>query len=300
MTSPHDQNFTPFDSQEYVEQTYWRRQAAQGELKTLRAIAGWSDICGFGDALASSAWDLSKLNERSLFRSLSQAYTSLGRPLISGVPPMPSERVLVINDGIARTIDLTGSEHIEQAQLLFYIRDLLMQHYMLEQQLVDGGLGLRTVLAGGERCQYSPPKFTGHLLLSYTNEPSEFGKRLLEQEFVYNPAEFQMNTAFALAYTLEEMGSSEGLIPNRAYFETRWLSTLNDVIPGFCVLDGQTVHLLWHDEPGITIAFDDCRSVEAKGLVTSVYRVCEFIVHERFEGERTAFPMAAHDRRADA
>jgi len=294
MTSPPDHNFTPFDSQEYVERTYWSRQVVQGELKVFRTIAGWSDICGFGCALASSAWDLSKLN-RGLFRALSQAYMSLGKPLISGVPPMPSERVLVINDGIARTIDLVGSEYVEQVLLLFYIRDLLMQHYMLEQKLVDGGLGLRTVLAGGERCQYSPPKSTGHSLLSYTNEPSEFGKKLLEQEFVYNPAEFQMNTAFALAYTLEEMGSSKGLIPNRAYFETRWLNTLNDVIPGFCVLDGQTAHFLWHDEPSITIAFDDCRSVEAKGLVTSVYRICEFTVHERFEGERTVFPMAVHD-----
>ena len=32
---------------------------------------------------------------------------------------------------------------------------------------------------------------------------SEEGKKFLEKTFVYNPSEFQMNTAFAKAYSIE-------------------------------------------------------------------------------------------------
>lgn len=296
MTDTTDQHFTPFETKEYEEWEYWRSQATQGNLETVRAIAAWSDICGFGNALSAAEWNLSRVKDGGLFRALSQAYILLGRPFIAGVPPMPTERVLVINDGVARTIDLVDAKFIHHAQLLFYVRDLLMHHYMLEDFLVKSGLGLRTVLAGGERCQYSPPKSTGHSMLSYTNQPSDFGRKLLEQQFVYNPAEFQMNTAFALAYTLEAMGSAKGLTPNRVYIEQNWLNILNDVMPGFCIVEGQSIHCLWHDAPGISISFDDCRSIEAKGITTDVYRVSEFAVHERFEGEKTVFPMALHDR----
>lgn len=296
MSDHPNQHFTPFESQEFEDWEYWRTQATQGELKTVRAIAAWSDICGFGNALNAAEWNLSKVRDSGLFRALSQAYVLLGRALIAGVPPMPSERVLVINDGVARTIDLTEAKFIHHGQLLFYVRDLLMHHYMLEDDLVNSGLGLRTVLAGGERCQYSPQKSTGHSMLSYTNQPSNFGKKLLEQQFVYNPAEFQMNTAFALAYTLEAMGSKNGLTPNRVYIEQNWLNSLNNVIPRFCIVEGESIHCMWNDAPGISISFDDCRSVEIKGITTNVYRVNEFVVHKCFEGERTAFPMAAHDR----
>lgn len=275
---------------------YWRNQAKSGELKTYPCIAAWSDICGFGSALEQAHWDLQKVKEGGLFWALNQTYSSLGRPFIIGVPPMPTERVLVINDGIARTTDLADAAHIHHGQLLFYVRDLLMHHFMLERQLVHHGLGLRTVLAGGERCQYSPQKSTGQSFLHYTNEPSDFGKDLLEQQFVYNPAEFQMNTAFALAYTLESLGSAEGVIPNRVYIEQSWLGKLDAVMPEPSVLDGQEIHFMWHGEPGISIAFDDHREITAKGFAVNVFRVRDFVVHERFEGERTQFPMCQHDR----
>lgn len=291
-----DINYTPYDSPEYKVFSYWRDQAKRGELKTIPCIAGWSDICGSGRLLDKAHWSLQAAQDLDLFRALSQKYLVLGRPLITGVPPMPTERVLVINDGVARTIDLTDPAYIHQAHILFYVRDLLMYHYMLERQLVGYGLGLRTVLAGGQRCQYSPNSSTGQSLLYYTNEPSAFGKALLNQCFVNNPAEFQMNTAFALAYTLESLGTEKGIIPNRVYIEESWLEKLNAFMPEPSLLEQHEIHFMWQGEPGITIAFDDRREFLAKGFSFNVFRIQDFIVHKRFEGEMTEFPMSQHDR----
>lgn len=291
-----DTHFTPYESQEFAEWDYWREQARKGELETFPCVAAWSDICGFGRALEGADWELKKICGSGLFNALSQTYSLLGSPFITGVPPMPTDRVLVINDGVARTTDLVGEEHVPHAQMLFYVRDLLMHHFMLERQLVALKLGLRTVLAGGERCQYSPQGSTGQSFVYYTNEPSEYGKQLLQQQFVYNPAEFQMNTAFALAYTLEALGTAGGFMPNRIYIEERWLNTVNSVIPEPSVVNSHEIVFPWHASAGISITFDDCREVTVKGITTSVFRVSRFVVHEQFEGETTEFPMSEHDR----
>lgn len=290
-----DHHFTPYDSQEFEEWDYWRTQAMDGNLDTYPCIAAWSDICGFGSVLSKARWNLQKTKEFGLFTALSHAYSLFGKPLITGVPPMPTDRVLVINDGIARTTDLSDSRFVNHVDLLFYVRDLLMNHFMLERLLFEQNLGLRTVLAGGERCQYSPQKSTGQSFLYYTNEPSEHSRELLKQQFVYNPAEFQMNTAFSLAYTIDAFGSSKGIIPNRVFIEESWLRRLNEVMPEPNVIDGHDIHFLWHNSPGISISFDDCRPIEAKGIATTVYRVCKFVVHQGFESERTEFPMSSHD-----
>ncbi|MGB4061288.1 MAG: hypothetical protein WBK26_13860 [Burkholderiaceae bacterium] len=291
-----DTHFTPYESQEFAELDYWRELSKKGELETVPCVAAWSDICGFGSALESADWQLKKIRGSGLFNALSQTYSLLGSPFITGVPPMPTDRVLVINDGVARTTDLVDAKYVQHAQMMFYVRDLLMHHFILERQLVALNLGLRTVLAGGERCQYSPQKSTGQLFLSYTNEPSEYGKKFLQQQFVYNPAEFQMNTAFALAYTLEALGTSGGFIPNRIYIEERWLKTINSVIPEPSIVNAKEIVFPWHTIPGISISFDDCRVVTVKGIATTIFRVSRFVVHEQFEGETTEFPMSEHDR----
>jgi hypothetical protein len=293
--SAEDRHFSPLDSQEFKEQDYWENQTSLSALVPIRAIAAWSDICGFGNALRNAQWKLSNLTNGGLFQALSQTHSLLGKPFLVGVPPVPSERILVINDGVARTIDLIDPKYVDRANLIFYVRDLLMHHYMLEEILVKKGLGLRTVLAGGERCQYSSPKSTGHSLLWYNDEPSDSGKKLLEQQFVYNPAEFQMNTAFALAFTLETMGSRKGLTPNRVYIEENWLNKFNEVMPGLCEVDAQFIHFSWHGQPGLSVSFDSCLFIDLGGLSTRVYRVMSFIVHKHFEGERTEFPMNSHD-----
>ena len=292
-----DRNFAPYDSPEFIDSEFWRTQTIKGELKTLPCVAAWSDICGFGSALRQARWNLQLVNETGLFYALSQTFELLGQPLIVGVPPMPTERILIINDGVARTTDLSDPSYINNNQLLFYVRNILIRHFLLERQLVQYDLGLRTVLAGGERCQYSPQKTTGQSVLYYTNEPSDFGKSILNQQFVYNPSEFQMNTAFALAFTLESFGSAKGLVPNRVYIDESWLKRINTVLPEPTVIEGENIHFMWNGEPGISITFDDLLQIEDKGFDFNTYRVKKFVIHERFEGEKTEFPMSEHDRK---
>ncbi len=291
-----NENVTPFDSAEYAEIRHWRHQVSNGKLEAVKAIAAWSDIAGIGGSLLKASWSLEKLQEDGVFEALNVAYEILGKPFLSGVPPKPSERILVINDGVARTLDIGDGAHIDTGGFLFYVRDLLMYHFMLLQHLVERGLGLRTVLAGGERCQYTPPAKTGHSMLFYSTKPSGYGEQLLKQQFVYNPVEFQMNTAFALAYSLEALGSRGGLIPNRIYIDQLWLDTLIEALPGFCDVGAGTITFYFKAAPAITVNYDQCCIVKVLGLETNVYRVSEFTVHKEFEGETTHFPMAAHDR----
>lgn len=290
-----EKNYSPYDSHEYEERRLWEFKVAQRELNIIPCISAWFDICGFGNALEGVGWNLASLRDNGLFEALARAYSRLGYPFISGVPPMPTERVFIINDGIARTTDLSDPVHVNPVILIFYLRDLLTAHYQLLNVLVEHGLGLRTVLAGGERCQYSPASVTGQSILHHMEVPSEYGKHLLGQQFVYNPSEFQMNTAFAMAYTIEALGTKGGVKPNRLYISKTWVDRLIAVLPYTPVIKAGLIEIPWGDSPGISIAFDEQLAVKAKGFDTDVFRVCRFTVHTALEGEETTFPMNEHD-----
>jgi hypothetical protein len=295
-----NKNYNPYDSAEHQERDLWRVRVDERALRIVPCISAWFDICGYGKILESVNWNLSSLRDVGLFDALARAYALLGGPFIVGVPPMPTERVLIINDGVARTTDLVGPQYVNQAVLLFYIRDLLITHFQLLNILVDLGLGLRTVLAGGERSQYSPASVTGSSLLHYTGEPSAFGKHLLGQQFVYNPTEFQMNTAFAMAYTIESIGAKGGVRPNRLYIAQTWLDKVNAVLPNEAVVDAGVITLPWKEGVGISIVFDDRFKINTKGFYTDIFRISSFTVHACFEGEETTFPMNNNDLIQDA
>ena len=288
-------NHHPFEKNEYLESEHWRYRVKEKKLEIIPCVSAWFDICGYGHALESAEWKLTKLRDIGLFDILGRAYLSLGYPLISGVPPMPTERVLVINDGVARTTDLADPTYIDHGVFLFYVRDLLIKHFQLQQILVDHKLGLRTVLAGGERCQYTPQSVTGHSILHYSGEPTPFGKGLLQQQFVYHPAEFQMNTAFAMAYTIEALGSKGGIKPNRLYITDTWLKSINSALQTSVLMEEGVIRLPWRDTIGMSIYFDERVSVNTKGFTTDVFKVSAFVVHKEFEGEETHFPMDEHD-----
>lgn len=116
---------------------------------------------------------------------LSEVYETVAHPFLIGVKPMPYETVLVINDGIARTVDLGNPESAIAAKFIFYLRDLFFAHSHLLALTKSYGYGIRTVLAGGERVQYSAEEFTGNSILHHSeNSISEFGKKLLNKTFV--------------------------------------------------------------------------------------------------------------------
>lgn len=288
-------NHNPYESTEYQDKIQWRHKVYQNDLAIVPCVSAWFDICGYGQVLENAQWKLESLRDSGLFKSLSLAYELLGHPMIVGAPPMPSERILIINDGIARTADMADREYIDPLSIIVYLRELLTKHFLLQTNLIKHSLGLRTVLAGGERCQYSPNSVTGESILFHSGSPSEFGKSLLSQQFVYHPAEFQMNTAFAMAYTIESLGSKSGIKPNRMYITDTWLEKINKAMPEPSKIGGTQIFFTIKGQKLISIEFDERLTIKAKGFSTEVFKVCKFTVHKPLEGEETSFSMAEYD-----
>ena len=296
MTSESSvQHHIPFESSEYCEREAWRKKVTDKDLNIIPCISAWFDICGYGSLLAKSNWNLRTLRDNGLFEALSRTFQRLGHPFIVGVPPGPSERVLVINDGVARTIDLSSSAHIDPALLLLYVRDLFGAHFQLMRSLASLGLGLRTVLAGGERCQYSPKLISGESILYHSGNPSEYGRALLSQQFVYYPPEFQMNTAFAAAYSIEALGSKAGIYPNRLYVSRTWIDMLGSVFLSPITVTGSAIEIPHNGGAGLSLHFDQQLQVEAKGFETDVFKISGITIHANFDGEETVASMKGYD-----
>lgn len=296
MTSTaNGKHHTPFESSEYRERVAWRRKVTDKDLNIIPCVSAWFDICGYGSLLEKCSWNLRTLRDNGFFEALSLAYDQMGNPFIADVPPHPTERVLVINDGVARTVDLVSPVHVSSLSLLFYVRDLFLAHFQLMRSLARLGLGLRTVLSGGERCQYSPQAISGQSILYHSGNPSAYGRALLGQQFVYYPAEFQMNTAFASAYTIEALGSKTGIRPNRLYIARTWIDTISRALPSPITVTDSTIEMPHNDGAGLSLHFDQKLRVNAKGLETDVFKIEKITVHANFEGEETVASMKEYD-----
>lgn len=296
MTSEANvQHHTPFDCSEYRENEAWRKKVTDKDLNIIPCVSAWFDICGYGSLLEKSNWSLRTLRDNGFFEALSRTYERLGHPFIADVAPRPTERVLVINDGVARTIDLASPAHVEPVRLLFYVRDLFIAHFQLMGNLASLGLGLRTVLAGGQRCQYSPKSISGESILYHSGNPSAYGRALLSQQFVYYPPEFQMNTAFASAYTIEALGSKAGIHPNRLYVTRTWVDTVSVVLPSPITVADSAIEISHNGGAGLSLHFDQKLQVEAKGFKTDVFKISGITVHANFEGEETVASMKDYD-----
>ncbi|AZS81522.1 hypothetical protein ELS24_25690 [Achromobacter spanius] len=265
-------------------------------MNTIPCVSAWFDICGYGSLLQRCSWDLRTLRDNGFFEALLVAYERMGNPFIADVPPRPTERVLVINDGVARTIDLASPVDVDPVRLLFYVRALFLAHFHLMGSLARLGLGLRTVLSGGERCQYSPQAISGESIPYHSGNPSAFGRALLGQQFVYYPAEFQMNTAFASAYTIEALGSKTGICPNRLSIAQTWVDTISGVFPSPITVTDSTIEMPHSGGVGLSLHFDQKLQVNAKGLETDVFKIAKISVHANFEGEETVVSMKEDDR----
>lgn len=116
----------PWDKEEYIKAIEWQDKAEAKLLDVTPCIAAWMDICGFGSALEKSSWNLVNLQKRGTLEMLSKVYQRAAHPFLIGVDPTPYETVLVINDGIARTVDLGKPEFASAVQFVFYLRDLFL------------------------------------------------------------------------------------------------------------------------------------------------------------------------------
>lgn len=259
------------------------------------SICIWTDICGFASKLGRANWDLTQAQAQGLLRVLSDIYETAALPLLVDSPPAQSERILVLNDGIARTMDLPDPSAVEPVRFTFYLRDLLMRHYWLVPKLKLEDLGLRTVLAGGQRVQYSPVRITGESVLCYQGAPSPWGRHVLEQELVYHPAQFQMNTAFSRAYLIESAGSRQGIQVNRVYIDESYIEVVQQAMPGCVTVKGDNcggqICIEWDNQLKFHMQYDATLVVKKASLESRVFQLSYFVVHKAFEGEETEIPL---------
>ncbi|MBI4447323.1 MAG: hypothetical protein HY645_15630 [Acidobacteria bacterium] len=266
---------------------------AQGRrLAPVCSVCTWMDISGFRAKLDSANWDLGTAQARGLIDILSDAYEIAAKPIPLGFPPTPLERLLVLNDGIARVLDLPDGFQGEPFLAALYLREILTKHFRLIQHLELKGLGLRTVLAGGHRIQYTPERTTGKELLptAPSGPVSEQGRQFVLEEFLYHPAPFQMNTAFSRAYLIERSNIER----NSVYFDESFVHLLSQAIPGCVQVEGDSLKGQIHiQRSGISLihfTYQPRQQLEQK-LPTHVYRITSFVVHQAFDGDEVEFPL---------
>lgn len=283
---------TPDECKEFSDFIKWRQKSIDKILEPSYCIASWTDICGFGSMLEANSWDLEKLQLANMVRLLNEFFSIAGQPMLINIDPFPNDKVIILNDGIARTVDLGYADKVNSYQFLMFLRDLIVTHYLLLKVTKEYSLGVRTILAGGQRIQYSPVKITGHSMLHYENEKiSIFGKQLLETTFVYNPLEFQMNTAFAKAFTIDNLGSKNGIKINGFYIENEFLNNLK-LINGLTVIkDQKTIKLLNNDTLVFELLITEELNKNIKGIHAMIYQVDKFIIHKAFDGDDVEFSL---------
>lgn len=283
---------TPIEKKEYMSAVEWSRKSKNSKLQVIPCISGWMDICGFGSALETHKWDLVKLQKDGLLELLSAVYQIAGHPFLVNLEPIPFESVLIINDGISRTVDLHNLEYSNAHQFIYYLRDLFFAHNNLRKLTHSFGYGIRSVFAGGERVQFSPTFFTGNSVLYHDeNNMSDYSKQLLKKNFLYNPAEFQMNTAFAKAYSIDSMGSNKGFKINGCYFEISFWNLISK-IPNLDIEDKKTSKLIYlNGHPALEIFFIDTKIFSFKGLDMTINQIGSIRIDEHLEGEEVYFKI---------
>ena len=282
---------TPWEKEEFQKSRKWIRDSKSGSLTPIPCIGVWMDVCGFGSRLEEANWNLDILQSNGTLNLLSEVYQCVGHPFLVGVEPQPFENILILNDGIARTVDFHNTQYIHAVQAIFYIRDLVLGHLHLLRLTNFHDLGVRTVLAGGERIQYSAETFTGNSILSHNEIPAEWGEKLLKKNFLYNPAEFQMNTAFAKAYSVDANGTSAGFNVNGFFIEQMFFDRFASIPYITFTFTETSIQLKYKDNIALELYVNINKYFTYKGLNTHVYGISTVRVDKTFEGEETIIDL---------
>jgi len=276
----------PSDSKEFLDYLKLRYKIYNQKLKISSCIATWTDVCGFGNLLQKNNWDLNKLQDNRIVHLLNEVYTIAGRVFLPNVAPLPSDRIIVLNGGIAKSVDLEYRSYLNGYVFLFFIRDTIINHHILLKITKRFRVGIRTILAGGERIQYSPEKITGQSILYYDEKNiSEHGKKILDTQFLYNPAEFQMNTAFAKAFTIDTLGTKEGIVVNGLFIEKTFMDLISG-IPDLEIKQTKTAFDIYFKNT-LMFKFQIFNKLEKiiKGLKCDIFQIDKLFIFKEFDGE---------------
>ncbi|WP_088228282.1 hypothetical protein [Desulfosporosinus sp. FKB] len=182
----------------------------------------WCDLLGYSTPFIDTKWDLNtEASERNFKRieKLQLEFTNIDNYHV--------ERVLVLNDGFARTIDLVYGSRSPQQYLYWF--DAVLSNYFLLNKIdkADSNPGARAVLTFGQRYHYMKSNMTAAEVVQTSEERK---KELEKQIVVYSPREFQMNTAFSKAYIIEGVGTKVGIKGSNIYIDNEFLKHLGAIL----------------------------------------------------------------------
>lgn len=281
-----------YESKESIESREWWLKSKSKELEIFECISCWTDVCGFGSLLQNNDWDLRKVQEAGAIKLLNEVYSVAGRICLPNVDPLPCDKIIVLNDGIARTVDLTYKHKLDGYIFLMFLRDIILNHYTLLRTTSNYNLGIRTIMAGGERIQYSPTTMTGHSILSYDPDNiSPYGQKILNTQFLYNPAEFQMNTAFAKAFTIDNLGTKHNIKVNGLFIESSFFDLLIGVPSVEISIELNSIKISYKTTQMFDLVILNTIKTNIKGIEVKIFHIEKLHIEKEFDGDDCVFDL---------
>ena len=258
-------------------------------LGIANSFCTWSDLLGFGNSFISNNWQLNITERKKIYERIKTAHD------IVLYYSKSYERIFILNDGAARVYTISkGEKGISQFRLLtLFIKNSIQTHMNINDvEHCNSEPGCRTVLAFGECTRYmdSSTHFDDYVL-NYTksdlNGISSIAKDNGNFQVVYNPTDFQMNSAFSKAYILDEAGKSKGLAGPHFYVDQSVIDAIfeySKIISWYVEeqQDGEYYKLfVYYDKNKgqripMGFQFSLPLQVEIRGWQTKVYRLHRF------------------------
>ena len=206
------------DSSQLPDRKWWNGHIDEiVRPKVTFAISAWTDLLGFGSCLDNIGWNLNHYERH--FRTIARIESFRESASRFGGP---NSTYFVLNDGIGMTRDIP-EEPVPLPTLWLALFVCIRRHYLWNKRDKAARFpGVRTVIAAGQRLV--DPAWVDGL----STKPRGFDIRKpsiirigdvpepprgpnINRIALYTPREFQLNLAFAKAYTLDAMGSRHGL-----------------------------------------------------------------------------------------
>ncbi|MGN6637342.1 MAG: hypothetical protein ACTHJ8_00410 [Mucilaginibacter sp.] len=193
----------------------YRKLANLPKIQTKQWFCFWSDILGFGDVFFDNDWKLTQEQKVSIYERLQSAHS------IFIQNTLPNEHGLILNDGLVKIQECTSSNSVPG----FFFRSCIYTHLGIKIEAEERGLpGPRSILSFGESILYFPQNFHLDDYVFFDTKPDPSKLSSIAQQtgnpiVVYNPAPFQMNTAFSKSYLLDSIGSKQGISGSFIYVD---------------------------------------------------------------------------------
>lgn len=190
------------------------------------SICLWSDLLGFGSDFLASNWRLKPEQIQAKLERMRDAQ----KIAIQNVIP-PFENLLILNDGVVKVFNIehcyeSGSSDMTWLTICRFFKNSIITHWQINELEKRIDLpGTRTIISVGTTYPYY---FEGNIQLKdyfYNDKQNNFingyscAEAIMNNTIVYNPIEFQMNTAFSQAYILDSIGSSQNIKGNNVFIQ---------------------------------------------------------------------------------